>query len=52
MTDAVWNLAPKELKWMDVPPGRFPSVFYKGDNFCDFMFTFLHTKIFPKRDLL
>ena len=27
------------------------SVFYKGDNFCDFLFAYLHTKFFLKKCL-
>ena len=32
--------------------GTFPSILYKGDNFCDFLFAFLHTNLFLKRALL
>ena len=27
-------------------------MFYKGDNFCDFLFTFLHTNPFEKESTL
>ena len=29
--------------------GRFSAVFDKGDNFCDFLFTILRTKVFWKK---
>ena len=32
--------------------GRFSMIFCKGDNFCDFLFAFLNTKLFLKRGLL
>ena len=31
---------------------RFSAAFYKGDNFCDFVFLFLHTKSLLKKGLL
>ena len=35
-----------------VAHGSFSTIFYKGDNFCDFLYTFLHTKPLLKRGLL
>ena len=32
--------------------GRISSILYKRDNFCDFLFAFLHTKTLLKWDLL
>ena len=32
--------------------GRFSVIFYKGDNFCDILFAFLHIRLFLKRGLL
>ena len=32
--------------------GRFPPFVFKGDNFCDFLFAFLHAKSLMKRVLL
>ena len=29
--------------------GRFSAIFYKEDNYCDFLFAFLHTKSVLKR---
>ena len=31
---------------------RFSIIFHKGDNFCNFLFTFLHTRPLLKRGLL
>ena len=29
---------------------RFSAMFYKGDNFCDFLFAFLHINSFLQRN--
>ena len=31
---------------------RFSAILYKGDNLCDFLFAFLHTKSLLKRGLV
>ena len=37
------------LQWMDTLD-RLSAILEKGDNFCDFLFAFLHSKTLPKRD--
>ena len=32
--------------------GRFSGIFQKGDDFCDFLYGFLHTKSLLERDIL
>ena len=39
------------LRGIDTP-GRFYAMFYKGDNFCVFLFAFQHTKCFLEGGLL
>ena len=39
------------LRGLDIL-GNFSAIFYKGDNFCDFRFAFLHTKSLLQRGLL
>ena len=39
------------LRWPDTF-GKFSTIVYKGDNFCHFLFAFLHTKSPLKRGLL
>ena len=38
------------LRRLDTP-ARFSAIFYKGDNFCGFLFAFLHIKILLKMGL-
>ena len=33
------------LLWGLDAPGRFSSILYEGDNFCNFLFVDLHTKL-------
>ena len=33
-------------------PGRFSTILYKGNNFCDFLYAFLHTQSYWKRHTL
>ena len=49
----VWhlNLAWQGLRRLDTV-GRFSSIRYNGDNFCDFLFAFLQTQPLRKRDWL
>ena len=32
--------------------GKFAAIFYKGDNFCDYLFVLLHTMSLLKSGLL
>ena len=36
-------LANDIVSFEQLGPGQFSAISYKGDNFCDFLFTFLHT---------
>ena len=29
--------------------GSYPTIYFDGDNFCDLLFAFMHTKSFLKR---
>ena len=40
------------MKWEQIHVIDFKTVLYKGENLCDFLFAFLHTKHLLKMGLL
>ena len=49
--DKAYNVSTANGKGLDTP-GRLAAILYKGDNFCGFLFAFLHTNPLLKLGLL